>query len=365
MRRLAAIIVLAVVALSFAALAAVACWRESDTGSPASSPASPASPDAAALPVPPGADAASRGSSGRTAAKALGRVEAASEEIGVSSDLTGRIAEILVEEGDRVEKGAPLARLEPFVYQSRVEAAKAAVAQAVARRKLVEAGARRDEVDAARALLEETKASERLARSSWERTRQLVEAGISSAQAADQAREEMEAATSKVRSAEEKLELVLNWARAEELEAAEAEVAQRRHELAVAEAELDKTVLRAPIAGTIVRKNLRVGEAVSALQVQPVVTIADMSDLRVRAEVDEIDIARVRAGQRAELEVLSGSGKVFHGAVIRLGKTMGRKKVASDDPNERQDVRVLEVLIDIDEPDELPLGLRLTVSFVE
>jgi HlyD family secretion protein len=302
---------------------------------------------------------------GPAAAKALGRVEAASEEIGVSSDLTGRIAEILVEEGAIIEKGAPLARLEPFVYESRVEAAKAAVAQAVARRKLLEAGARRQEIDAARALLDETNASERLAKASWERTRQLIENGIQSQQQADAAREELEAARSRVKSAADRVALVENWTRQEELEAADAEIAQRRHELAVAEAELEKTVLRAPIAGTVVRKNLRVGEAVSALQVQPVVTIADMRDLRVRAEVDEIDIGRVRVGQKVLLDVLAAPEKPLHGTVLRLGKTMGRKRVQSNDPNEKVDVRVLEVLIDIDEPDELPLGLRLTVTFLD
>src|SRR5262245_93199 len=67
-----------------------------------------------------------RSDSPRVVARGLGKVEACSEEIGVSSDITGRIAEILVEEGDIVEKDKPLVRLEPFVYRSRVEAAKAA-----------------------------------------------------------------------------------------------------------------------------------------------------------------------------------------------------------------------------------------------
>jgi len=298
-------------------------------------------------------------------AKALGRIEAASEEIGVSSDLTGRIAEILVEEGAQIEKGASLARLEPFVYESRVAAAKAAVAQAEARRRLLEAGARRQEIDAARALLEETRASERLAKSSWDRTSQLIETGILSQQAADLALEEYEASRARVKAAADRLALVESWTRKEELEAADAEIAQRRHELAVAEAEFEKTVLRAPISGTVIRKNLRVGEAVSALQVQPVVTIADMKDLRVRAEVDEIDVGRVQVGQRVLLDLLAAPERPLHGTVLRLGKTMGRKKVQSNDPNERVDVRVLEVLIDIDEADELPLGLRLTVTFLE
>ena len=339
------------VALCAGAIAAVQRWRNGD-GEKAVVPA------VESLPVP-------RGPGSGVGARALGKVEAASEEIGVSSDITGRIAEILVDEGDVVEKGAPLVRLEPFVYASRVEAAKAALAQAVARKKLLEAGARSEDIDVARALLEATKASERLAVLAWERTRQLIESGITAQHAADEVREEAGRARSRVKAAEERLKIALHETRKEELDAAEAEVAQRKHELAVAEAELEKTVLKAPIAGTIVRKNLRMGEAVSSFQVSPVVTIADMLDLRVRAEVDEVDMAHVRVGQPVELEVLALAGRVLHGKVLRLGKTMGRKKVESNDPNERVDSRVLEVLIDIDEPDELPLGFRVTVSFLE
>jgi hypothetical protein len=53
------------------------------------------------------------------------------------------------------------------------------------------------------------------------------------------------------------------------------------------------------------------------------------------------------------------------GRVFRIGKAMGRKKIESNDPNEREDVRILEVLIDLESPVELPLGLRVLVSFLE
>ena len=310
-----------------------------------------------------------RGPHDGIAARALGKVESASEEIPVSSDVTGRIAEIFVDEGHVVEKGAPLARLEPFVYESRVQAAKAAVAQALAKKRLLEAGARSEEIDAAKAILNEMKASERVAALGWERYARLLETGDIPQHQADSVREEAEAARERTRGAEERLRIAMAQTRKEELEAAEAEVDVRRHELAVAEAELEKTVLRAPIAGTIIRKNLRIGEAVSPFQITPIVTIADLKDLRVRAEVDEIDLAHVRVGQKASLEVLSSPGKPLQGTVLRIGKSMGRKKVDSNDPNERVDVRVLEVLIDIDEapgePIELPLGLRVNVSFLE
>jgi HlyD family secretion protein len=230
--------------------------------------------------------------------------------------------------------------------------------------KLLEAGARAEEIDVARSLLEEAKASERLARQNWERTRQLVDAGVISQNDVDLAWKEFEAVQSRAAAAREQLAITLNRTRAEELEAARAELKQREHELAVAQAEFEKTVLRAPITGTIIRKHMKVGEAVSTFQPSPVVTVADLRELRVRAEVDEIDLAKVRLGQEVELEILAQPGTALRGKVIRLGKSMGRKKVPSNDPNEREDVRVLEVLIAVEEAKELPLGLRVTVSFL-
>jgi len=301
----------------------------------------------------------------RVLARALGKIEAASEEIGVSSDITGRIAEILVEEGDQVEKGAPLAKLEPFVYRSRVEAARAAVAHAVARKKLLEAGARVEEIAVARTFLDEIAAAERLARSNWDRTKTLIDQGLVSQAERDSALQEFEVFQARVEVARKRLEMALQQTRPEELEAAAAELTQRQHELAMTEAELEKTVLRAPVSGTIIRKNMRVGEAVSSFQVMPVVTLADMSRLRVRAEVDEVDIARVRVGQPVEIQALSRDDKSLRGSVIRLGKTMGRRKVESNDPNEREDVRILEVLIELEGADDLPLGLRTMVTFLD
>lgn len=343
------LVLLSLVALGYLAVVAVGRWRRGIEA--------PVIPAIEALPAP-------RGPGSRIQARGLGKVEAVSEEIPVSSDVTGRIAEILVDEGSTVEKGAILARLEPFVYQSRVEAARAALAKSEAHRKLLEAGARSEEIDVARAALNEARASHRLAMLAWERTRQLLAAGDIPQHQGDSVREEAEGAGERVRAAEERLRMALNLTRREELEAAVAEVDERRHELAVATAELDKTILRAPIKGTIIRKNLRIGEAVSPFQITPIVTIADLDHLRVRAEVDEIDLGRVQLGQKVEVEVLATPGQPIPGKVERIAHSMGRRKLESNDPNAKVDVRVIEVLIALEGRHELPLGLRVNAAFL-
>ncbi|MGQ9589367.1 MAG: efflux RND transporter periplasmic adaptor subunit [Planctomycetota bacterium] len=301
----------------------------------------------------------------RVAAKALGKLEAASEEIGVASDLTGRIVEILVEEGDSVSAGQALARLDDTLYRAKVAAAEAALKAAKARRQKLQAGARIEAIRKAQALLEAARAQASIAREKADRGEKLSREGVMPHEEASWLLREAESREAQVRAFEEELSIIRNETRPEDLAAAVADEERAEKELEAAKAELSKAILRSPIDGAVVRRNLRVGEAVSSFQVEPIVTVADLSRLRVRAEVDEIDLASVRLGQRACAESESFPGRRLCGTVVRLGRTMGRKTVKGSDPNERQDVRVREVLIDLDEAADLPLGLRLVVSFLE
>ncbi len=175
----------------------------------------------------------------------------------------------------------------------------------------------------------------------------LVTAGQPLAQLEQTAyRARMEADEAAVRAAHARWERLQSGARPEEIRKAQAQ-------------------LTSPITGTVVRRNLRPGQAVSSFQVEPVVTVADLTRLRVRAEVDEFDIGKVHLGRRVRAEAEPFPGLLIEGRVVRLGRTMGRKTVKAQDPNERQDVRVREVLIDLDITADLPLGLRLGVSFLE
>ena len=298
-------------------------------------------------------------------AKSLGKLESASEEIGVASDLTGRIVAILVEEGDAVEAGQPLARLDDTIYRARVAAADAALRAARARKAKLVAGARVEAIRKGQALLEETEARATIARERAQRGRKLTESGTASTDETDWLIREADAREAAVRASRAELEILQNETRPEDLEAAAADVDGAERELEARKAELDKTVLHSPILGTVVRRNLRVGEAVSSFQVDPVVTVADLDHLRIRAEVDEIDIGKVRAGQTVQATSESFPDLVLEGKVLRLGKTMGRKTLKSMDPNERQDVRIREVLIELERQVDLPLGLRLLVGFLD
>ena len=103
------------------------------------------------------------------------------------------------------------------------------------------------------------------------------------------------------------------------------------------------------------------GESVIASPDDPVVTVGDVSGLRVRAEVDELDVARVRVGQRAYARADAFGDRRFFGRVTQLGQALGKKHVRTEQPSERVDSKVLQVLIDLEEIGDLRPELRMDV----
>ncbi len=97
---------------------------------------------------------------------------------------------------------------------------------------------------------------------------------------------------------------------------------------------------------------------------RPLFSLADDSVRRVRAEVDEWDVGKVKLGQRTIVSADGFPGRQFDGRVIELGHVMGRKTVLSGDPTEKADRDILEVIIELDQSaKELPIGLRVTAQF--
>lgn len=123
--------------------------------------------------------------------------------------------------------------------------------------------------------------------------------------------------------------------------------------------------MRAPISGTILRVLLREGESFALIAPHPLFTMADVSGRRVRAEVDENDIANVHVGQKLLISADAYSRRTFSGVVTKLADVMGRKSVITGDPAQKADRDILEVTADLNQPaNALPIGLRVTVQFL-
>jgi RND family efflux transporter MFP subunit len=148
-----------------------------------------------------------------------------------------------------------------------------------------------------------------------------------------------------------------------ELDSASSEHAAAAATLDAERATLEYATIRAPFHGTLVRKFKEVGEAVSiSVGPDPLFRLADLSRLKVRAEVPENDIAAVRSGQRAEVTTDAYAGERFPATVARVGLAAGRKRLRSDDPRERLDEKVIEVELHL--PGDARLRSGMTVDVV-
>jgi ABC exporter DevB family membrane fusion protein len=286
-------------------------------------------------------------------------VEAISEEIRVSSELSGRLHSVPVEEGDRVTKGQILAQIENEDYIARVSAAEATLAQRKAELERTINGARSQERLAAQANVQAAKAVLDNSRREAERRRSLADHEMISRDEAERYQRAYQVAQAEYERATQEFSLIDAQARVEDRLRAEAAVATAEAQLAEARAFLEKTYIRSPLNGVMLRKFRHAGESVSTQFDSPVVTLADDSSLRVRLDVDETDVARLSLGQPAYVTAEAYGMQKFTGHVIRVGRILGRKNVRTDEPSERVDTKILETLVQLDPGQKLPLGLRV------
>jgi len=295
---------------------------------------------------------------------APGRVEAVSEEIRVSSELSGRLKTVPVEEGDRVQRGQVLAEIVNDDYRARVAAAEAELAQREAELRRTVNGARTQERREAEASMQAAKAVLDNSKSEAERRRGLADRNVISRDEADRYERGYQVARAQYEQAAQHFALIDAEAREEDRAHAEASVATARAQLAEARAFLEKSYIRAPINGVILRKLRHNGESVSTQFDSPVITMADDSVLRVRLDVDESDVSKLRVGQRAYVTAEAYGTHKFWGRVIRVGHILGKKNIRTDEPSEHVDTKILETLVELDAGQQLPLGLRVD-SYVQ
>jgi HlyD family secretion protein len=136
-----------------------------------------------------------------------------------------------------------------------------------------------------------------------------------------------------------------------------------RTELAAAQAAIDKMTIRAPIGGTVLQVNTKAGELASPSGTQPLVLLGDVSTLRVRAELDERDFGEIKIGQPALVRAAAFRGRDFAGKVVFIAPIVEPGRINSRGQRSVTDVDVVEVLIDLAEPDALAVGMKVDVYF--
>jgi len=295
-----------------------------------------------------------------------GRVEPGSEDIKIGSELSGRLKSVNVEEGDAIRRGQVLAELENADYRAQVESSCANVeAKRAVLRKVIN-GARHQERAEAWSSVNEAHAVMENAQSELHRRQELFSAGVVSREELDRYGREADVAKAKYETAVQQHALVDDHAREEDQSLAEADLQLAEAQLAEAQARYQKTFIRSPIDGSVLRKHHRGGESVSnsSTAPDPVLTIGDRKALRVRVDVDETDVSKVRVGQKAYVTADAFGKQKFWGNVVRVGQQLGPKNVRTDEPTEKVDTKILETLVELEPGSRLPDGLRVDAFIV-
>jgi HlyD family secretion protein len=296
----------------------------------------------------------------RWAASAPGRVEPRDGEVRIGTAAAGRVEFVAVKSGSRVRAGDLLVQLDDEDARARIAGALAEVAVRRRERDAETVGKLASDRRAAEDQLQTAKRALVTARA--DRDRLLTTAG-SSPEAIDKARAAVTAAREKLdqdRVALRRLNATTGMPLQTRLEAS---LSTARSELAVADAALERTRIRAPGDGTVLQINAKVGEVVAPSVELPVAVLGDLAKLRVRAEVEERDFAKLRVGQKAVIRSDAFPGQEFAGVVASMAQALAPPRLASRGPRRPNDVDVLEVMIDLDgEPPVLP-GMRADVFF--
>ncbi|MGH1417311.1 MAG: HlyD family secretion protein [Hyphomicrobiaceae bacterium] len=298
-------------------------------------------------------------------AAAPGRVEPKSGEIKIGTPVVGRVTHMLVKVNDKVEEGELMVRLDDAEARARLASAETEVQ---VRKKIRDDGnlsSSRDSIRNAEDAVYDAERARTGAR--FELDAALLakrEDGGSKRRLQDARRRYSDA---KDRVARERLRLARASAKSNipapnRLESA---VSEARAQVAIAEALLDKTRLRASIDGTVLQVNAKIGEMVAPNPLRPLMILGDMSVMRVKAEVDEADVANIKLGQRAYIKSISYPGKRFRGKVLSMSPSLAAPALGQRGPRRATDVEVLEVMIELDGDTPLLPGMRADAFFKE
>jgi len=228
----------------------------------------------------------------------------------VGSQVSGMISKLYVDFNSKVTQGQIVAEIDPKLFQGAVLQAQADLENAQASLAAAKANLAKDE-----ATLKQNKLD-------YERAKSLVPPGVMSQQQLDQAKATYDAITAQAGSDRAAIQQ------------AEAQVAQKSASLKVAQTNLDYTIIRAPTNGTVVNRNIDIGQTVAAsLQAPTLFTIAqDLTKMYVYAKTDEGDVGQIRPGHTADFQVDAFPKEVFHGVVsqVRMNATTVQNVVTYD-----------------------------------
>ncbi|MGC2474892.1 MAG: efflux RND transporter periplasmic adaptor subunit [Candidatus Sulfotelmatobacter sp.] len=270
---------------------------------------------------------------GGTVLSATGYI-VAHHTINVNSKVTGRLAWIGVEKGDKVKEGQVLVRLEDQEFRANYEQAKGALDNARAYLEELQHGSRPEEIQQAQHNLDEARATLANDKLTLDRTKELASSGVVSRQQLDDATAKFEADQQRANSLEKGFQLAKIGPRPEELLRAQGALAQAQGALDYAKSQLDATVIRAPVTGTILDRTAEKGELITAQFASAaaggpqgsVVSLADLNDLQVELDIAQADFARLSPAQKGVVTTDAYPDKTYDGQIAQISPEANRQK---------------------------------------
>jgi HlyD family secretion protein len=294
----------------------------------------------------------------RVVFNATGYVMAA-HKIELASKVIGRVAWVGVEMGDKITKGQVLVRLEDDEYKARVAQQQGLLDNSKALLAEFEAGSRPQEIATAQAKFDQALAELHNAQVNLRRLKSLEGSNGVSQQQVDDADALVRSRTAAAESQHQQFELVKAGPRKEQIDAQRATVRQLEGGLSNFMIDLSNTVISSPISGTVLQRNVEMGEFVTNGFVGDrgakgyVLSIADLSDLRVELDVSQNDFAKVTAHQPCWIVTDAYPDKKYEGVVDLISPEANRQKAT------------VQVRVKVLSPDDLlKPDMNATVSFL-
>jgi HlyD family secretion protein len=231
----------------------------------------------------------------------------------VGSQISGQIKEIHVDFNSPVKANQVIARIDPATFELRVNQARADLDAAQSAVAVAHSGLAAQQAELGRVRINLAEAER-----DYERKRALVDKNYISPAELDKARTLLEATREQLKAVQAQIRV--NEA---QVKSALASVKQRESLLRQAQVDLERTIIRAPVDGTVILRNVDAGQTVAAsLQAPVLFTIArDLRDMQVEAAIDEADVGRLRAGQPASFTVDAFPRRNFNGEIVQIRKS--------------------------------------------
>ena len=255
----------------------------------------------------------------------------AKHQVLVSPQVSGRIMSLNIEEGRRVVKGDVLAEVERTEYQAEVEQTRGILMRNKAELSELETGARPQEIAGATADLQEQEELVLQLESQYKRLKEAIKSNSVSMSEFEQSQSSYFSTRKRIEKLRQLLDMMKEGPRKERIAMARAAVIQSEANLTKAQWRLDNCTLRAPISGTILKKNAEQGNLVNPVAFSgstSVCDIADLSDLEIDLNIQERDVSKVFVNQPCEVRSEAYPKRVYKGTVSRLMPIADRAKGA-------------------------------------